>query len=115
MGQKTEGHKDCVKTVDGVVIAKPSPVMNQSNPTGSENLVRKKTKIDFFHLTFFRYRENLRVGPNTEGQHDWMKTVGGVVITKPSSDRTTIQREIDESLSAKWSTWNTLTSQFIDD
>ena len=108
MGQKTEGHKDCVKTVDGVVIAKPSPVMKQSNPIGSEYLVRKKTKIDFFHLIFFRYRENLRMVQNTEGQRDWMKTVGGVVITKPSPDRTTIEREIDKSLSAKWSTWNTL-------
>jgi hypothetical protein len=39
-----------------------------------------------------------------------MKTVGGVVIAKCLTDRTEIEGEIDELLSAKWSTWNTLKS-----
>ncbi len=40
-----------------------------------------------------------------------MKTVGGVVIAKLGTDRTEIEGEIDELLSAKWSTWNTLSSE----
>ncbi len=40
-----------------------------------------------------------------------MKTVGGVVIAKCRVDRTEIEGEIDELLSAKWSTWNTLTNK----
>ena len=41
-----------------------------------------------------------------------MKTEGGVVIAKRNTDRTEIGGEIDESLSAKWSTWNTLSKVF---
>ena len=37
-----------------------------------------------------------------------MKTEGGVVVVTYFIDRTEIEGEIDESLSAKWSTWNTL-------
>ena len=43
-----------------------------------------------------------------------MKTVGGVVIAKLLTDRTEIEGKIDEFLSAKWSTWNTLRGTAID-
>ena len=50
---------------------------------------------------------------NIKWHHDCMKTEGGVAIAKPSSDRTEIEGEIDESLSAKWSTWNTLIRRLL--
>ena len=75
---------------------------------GSEHLNRKRPKCKKKHLIFFRSRKNLRVIQNIKWHHDCMKTVGGVVIAKCRVDRTEIEGEIDELLSAKWSTWNTL-------
>ena len=106
--QKTEGQHDWMKTVGGVVIAKPCSMMKHSNAVSNEYLKRKRPKYNFFHLNFLRGRENLRVIRNTKWHHYCMKTVGGVAIAKPCIDRTEIQDEIDELLSAKWSTWNTL-------
>ena len=108
MVQNTEGHHDWMKTVEGVVIAKCLTVMKESNAAGTEYLNRKRPKCNFVHLNFLRGRENLRVIRNTKWHHDCMKTVGGVAIAKPCIDRTEIEGEIDELLSAKWSTWNTL-------
>ena len=75
---------------------------------GSEPLDRKRPKCKNFHLKFLRPIKHLRKVQNTKGHQNRMKTVGGVVSANPGFDRTEIEGEIDESLSAKWSTWNTL-------
>ena len=81
---------------------------NLSDAVRSECLNRKRPKCKFWELTFFRAIKHLRVIRNTKWHHDCMKTVGGVVIAKLLTDRTEIEGKIDEFLSAKWSTWNTL-------
>ena len=106
--QNTKGHQNRMKTVRGVVIVKCLTVMKQSNAAGSEYLNRKRPKYNFWLPIFFRPIKNLRVIRNTKWHHNWMKTVGGVVIAKCLLDRTKIEGEIDGMLSAKWSTWNTL-------
>ena len=106
--QNTKGHQNRMKTVRGVVIVKCLTVMKQSNAAGSEYLNRKRPKYNFWLPIFFRPIKNLRVIRNIKWHHEWMKTVGGVVIAKSRTDRIEIEGEIDELLSAKWSIWNTL-------
>ena len=89
--QNTEGHHHWVKIVGGVVIAKLGTGDEESNAAGSEYLNRKRPKCNFWHLIFFRPRKNLRVIRNIKWHHDWMKTVGGVVIAKSRTDRTEIE------------------------
>ena len=79
-------------------------------PARHPNWVPEKTKMHFFLLKFLRPIKHLRKVQNTKGHQNRMKTVGGVVSANPGFDRTEIEGEIDESLSAKWSTWNTLTT-----
>ena len=74
------------------------------------NRNRERLKFNFFVPVFLPSRKPLGISQETEGHQILMKIEGVVVIASYQPDRTEIQAQNGDFLSAKWSTWNTLCS-----